>query len=476
MRRQLLHQFIGVVLFSVVLLVLGRSMGLPAAQSSTIAIACLMIYWWVTATFPLAVTALLPAVLLPLFGVIPMAKAIQPYAGTIIFLFLGGFLLALAVEKWGLHRRVALFLLKRIGVSQRGIIAALMIATGFLSMWISNTATAVIMIPIALSLVEVAGGGRDGGKFGMAAMITIAYAANVGGTATVIGSPPNAILVGLTEQSYGRSISFLQWLLVGLPQAIILLTIAYFLLVYWFFPLREKIGEETVRKIDREWEALGPISNTEWRVIWIFLGMLFFWLTGSLINEWAGRKVLTDPMVAVLGGILLFAVPASRQKAAALLEWEDTERLPWGILLLFGGALSLAAALDQTGSVQLIGDLLGQYTALGPVYITLICIATMMFITELMGGTALTAAFVPVLFVIADRMQMDPIQLALPVTIASNCSFMLPIATPPNAIVFSSGHLQVKDMVRVGWLMNLIAIGVIMLLAFSITKWVVVGI
>ncbi len=475
MRTQLVHQIIGITALLLIAFWMGPAIGLDNRQSATVAIAFLMVYWWISETFPLPVTALIPAVLLPLMGVFPMGKAIQPYASTIIFLFLGGFMLALAVEKWGLHRRIALLLLKKIGASQRGIIAALMISTGFLSMWISNTATAVIMIPIAISLVEVVHPGQGNEqkrRFGIVAMIAIAYAANVGGTATIIGSPPNAILVGLSEQFYQRNISFLSWIMIGLPQVIVLLAIAYVLLVYWFFPMREKLADDVGEKIDQQLAELGPLSKTEKRVLYIFSIMLFFWLTGGWINSIVGYKLLTDPMVAIFGGILFFAVPISRQDSKPILEWPDTTRLPWGILLLFGGALSLAAALDQTGSVKLIGNAINQYAHWSPVLITLVCIGTMMFITEMMGGTALTAAFVPVLFAISDQMQIDPIHLALPVTIASNCSFMLPIATPPNAIVFSSGYLDIKDMVRVGWAMNFIAIAVIMLFSFTLLKWI----
>ncbi len=438
----------------------------PDAQK-VLAISAWMLIWWVTESVHLAVTALLPIVLFPLVGVMPVAKAATSYGNRIIFLFMGGFLIALALEKWNLHLRIALIIIKKTGATADGIIFGFMTATALLSMWISNTATTVMMLPIAtivINLLEVNTGlpKERLNNFALSMMLAVAYSANIGGIATLIGTPPNIIHKNFIEKLYHYEISFLDWFMVGFPFAVILLLIMFVILVKVFYPHRLGRLDNPRGVIDQKLRDLGPMSMPERLVLAIFLLTASLWMFSKPIQEleFIQRHHIDihDSTIAMLSGLLMFIVPSGSKESNYLLSWEDTKNLPWGILMLFGGGLSVASALKDVGLIQLVGDTVAAHTELSILLIASILILIMLFMTEVMSNLALTSIFVPVVAGIAIGLGENPLVMTIGVTIASSCAFMLPMATPPNAIVFASGHIKVFQMVKVGFWLNMISI------------------
>jgi sodium-dependent dicarboxylate transporter 2/3/5 len=463
-------------LLCILLLLLPVPDGLSTNAWRILALAALMLAWWITEAVPIFVTALLPMVLTPLLQVADMKTAAAPYANPVVFLFMGGFMLALAMERWNLHRRIALNLVRLTGTNANGIILGFMIATAFLSMWISNTATTVMMLPIALSVVDLLT--RKGERrpmspgqraFAVSLMLGIAYAANIGGTATIIGTPPNVVFAGFIRDTYGFEVSFAQWMALGLPFAVFLLAITYLVLVQVLFrngldrfaDARDLIGEELA--------ALGPMGKGEARTLAVFIVTALAWIFRAQLNQLlgldagAGDITLSDHMIAVLASILLFVVPENWTDNRFLLQWRDTEKLPWGILLLFGGGLSLAASLEAVGIIGLIGDQFANLQTIG-FWIILGLTAVSLFMTEVMSNVALVTVLLPVVGGIAVGLDMEPLFFCIPVTLAASCAFMLPMSTPPNAIVFASGHLRILQMARAGLILNIITIMCIALL------------
>ncbi|MGI9542012.1 MAG: SLC13 family permease [Cyclobacteriaceae bacterium] len=473
--------FLGPILFLLILNLPLPEIFNPQAWK-VIAVAVWMITWWVTEAVPLPVTALLPMILLPLLGVFAVSEATAPYASPIIFLFMGGFLIALAMEKWNLHKRIALSLIKVTGTHANGIILGFMLATAFLSMWISNTATTVMMLPIAMSVIGLIAQANTKvdkasfRKFALALLLGIAYSANVGGAATIIGTPPNVVMVGYLQEFYQYDLAFSQWLWIGIPVSGFLIFLVYFLLVKWLFPsgLGHLEGSQTL--ISRELEALGPISKEEKRVLIIFILTALGWILRQPINHWLepwlGRPLLTDTIIAMSGGTAMFLWPLNLKKSEFLLDWPTTQRLPWGILLLFGGGLCLARAMEVTGIIQWVGDQIssgGPY----PLWLLLFLLITVcLFMTEVMSNVALVTIFLPVVLGIADGLGLPPLLLAAPVTIAASCAFMLPVSTPPNAIVFASGYIEVKDMARGGFILNVLSVITLVIAGLTLVKWV----
>ncbi|NJM94695.1 MAG: DASS family sodium-coupled anion symporter [Cytophagales bacterium] len=456
-------------------LLIPISSGLSSEAIRVLALCNLMLVLWLTEALPLAVTALLPIIILPMSGVMTVQEAANPYASSIIYLFMGGFMLACAIEKWGLHRRVALLILKRIGLSYSGIVAALMISTALISMWISNTATAVIMLPIAVSLIQVVSGtelpqGKTRNNLAISCLLAVAYAANMGGVGTLIGTPPNMILAGLYKNMYGADIDFLKWMLVGVPVLILTLVPAFFLLTRVFFPFRLEVPDTAQAYVDSELAQLGKLSRGERHTLWVFGLAVLLWIFGSWINRWAGYSLLSDPAVALIASILLFVVPGHAPNKP-LLTWSDTQQIPWGILLFFGGALSLANGLETSGFIEFVGHSVQGFTGISPFWLVGLCVIGMLFITEFMGSTPLATVFVPLLFGLADGFGMEKLSLAVPVIIATSGAFMFPMATPPNAIVFASGYVRVQDMARVGLVMNLVCSLVVWLVAYGLVTW-----
>jgi sodium-dependent dicarboxylate transporter 2/3/5 len=391
---------------------------------------------------------------------------------------MGGFLIALAMEKRNLHRRIALNIIRITGTHANGIILGFMIATAFLSMWISNTATTVMMLPIALSVVDLLQDNQEGPpskgyrRFALGLMLSIAYAANIGGTTTIIGTPPNVVFVGYMQEFYDRQIEFGRWLLIGVPVSITLLSITYLMLTRVLFPHRLSRLSGSDDLIKDKLQELGPMSRAEQLVAVIFFLTAFSWIFQSTINDLLGENYLDNTVVAMTGGILMFITPTSFSRNEYVLDWESTQRLPWGILLLFGGGLCLAKGMESTGLVQLVGDKIAGSGNISLWLLLLLLTAFMLFMTEVMSNVALVVIFVPVVLGIADSLEVNPLYLAIPVTLASSCAFMMPISTPPNAVVFSSGYIRMADMVKAGIFLNIISILVLLLVGLTLVQWV----
>ncbi|MTI21823.1 DASS family sodium-coupled anion symporter [Fulvivirga sp. RKSG066] len=460
--------FIGPLLFALLLLLFRNSPEYPLF--CVLAVASWMITWWVTEAIPIPATSLLPIVLLPLLGIFKVSEATAPYASSIIFLFMGGFLIALALEKHNLHKRIALNLLRLTGSSGNGIILGFMAATALLSMWISNTATAVMMLPIALSVAnlllkkDTEKLTRSEKNFSLGLMLSIAYAANIGGSMTLIGTPPNVVMAGYLTEILDYTMTFSSWFGIGLPVGFLLLTITYLLITKLLFKnnLKKITGSEQL--VNSELQKLGKISKSEKLVLTIFAITAFGWIFKQQINQLIGEPLLSDTVTAMAGGLLMFITPVHLKKNKFILKWEDTKKLPWGILLLFGGGMCLARAMEKVGIIQLMGEFVKGQGELPTTLIVLITTAMVLFLTELMSNVALITIFIPVAIGIAQGLGINPLLLVIPATIASSCAFMMPISTPPNAIVFSSGYIKMKQMIRAGFLLNLIAIAVLVLL------------
>jgi len=469
----------GPISFLLILLLVDNDFISPGANK-VLAVALWMIVWWISEAAPVPVTALLPLILFPFLGVMKMSEAAAPYANPIIFLFMGGFMIALGLEKHRLHERIALNLIKFTGTSGNGIILGFLIATGFISMWISNTATAMMMLPIAISVINLLSTERKNSpetettgerNFGIGLMLVIAYAANIGGVATIIGTPPNVVFVGLLDQFYHQKMEFGKWMLVGVPVSLILLAACYLVITKFLFPNKlDKIyGADML--IKNKLAELGSIRHEEKLVLFIFSLTCSLWIFQQPLNLFIGKEILNDTNIAMGGGSLMFIAPSSLKKFTFLLQWRDTEKLAWGILILFGGGLCLAQGLSNAGIIQAVGARIAEQSH-SINWLLLGLITASIFITELMSNVALVQIFIPVVFGIAVNLGLDPILLGMPVTIGASMAFMFPVATPPNAIVFSSGHMKVKDMMRAGIVMNIISVALIYLTAKTLIAWI----
>jgi sodium-dependent dicarboxylate transporter 2/3/5 len=452
--------FLGPVFF--LLILLWPQPLLSTQGDAVIAVALWMVTWWLTEAVSISVTALLPLLLFPLLDIMPIAEVGNNYGSPIIFLFFGGFVMALALEKVNLHRRIALNIIRITGTTPNKVVLGFMIATASLSMWISNTATAVVMLPIAMSVIkllidDVDGFTKKDRNFAVSVLLGIAFSANAGGIATVIGTPPNSILIGLLENEYQIEISFLKWMVFALPFSIIMIGLSYITLVHLIFPSKGLNFSASNEVIQEELRKLGPTRSKEKMVLGIFAVTVSLWIFRALINSVFPSLGLSDTMISMFAAISLFAVPFNLKKGDFILDWKDTEKLAWGILILFGGGLALAKGMSVSGIV----DQVSQSIAAGNFSITAtasLLILLMLFMTELMSNVALVAVLAPVVAGIAIGLGIPMVYLLIPVTMASSCAFMLPMATPPNAIVFASGFIEVKDMVKAGILLNLVAV------------------
>lgn len=465
--------------------------GLPVEGWRTAAVALLMAIWWVTEAIPIPATSLLPLALFPLLGVGAIEQAAVPYANPIIFLLLGGFLLALGMERWGLPRRIALRTIGALGHRPPAVIAGFMIAAAFLSMWVSNTATAMMMLPIGVSVLEFsrrdtrhgrevagrnAGGGSDGepatdveaANFATSLMLGIAYACSIGGLATIVGTPPNAFAVGFLRENYGIDVAFAQWMLLALPVVVVGVALAYLVLTRWVFPtgaLRIPGGREFIRG---QLAQLGPMSAPERRVSVVFGLAALLWIGRPLLT--AVVPGLSDAGIAVGAGLMLFALPSGEGKGRMLLSWDKARELPWGALLLFGGGLSLASSFQRTGLTVWIGSALDGLAAWPPILVVLAVTAVMIFLTELTSNTATAAAFLPLVGSVAVGIGENPLLLIVPAALAATCAFMLPVATGPNIVVYGSGAVTIPQMARAGIVLNLVFIGLITVTAYALAS------
>ncbi|HNP19433.1 MAG TPA: DASS family sodium-coupled anion symporter [Fulvivirga sp.] len=465
--RRTVGIILGPLLFIFIQVLTPTSEVLTSEIISVIALAAWMITWWISEAVPIPVTALLPIVVLPLLGIFTVTEATAPYASPIIFLFMGGFMIALGLEKHNLHLRLALNLLKITGTSGNGIILGFMLATALLSMWISNTATAVMMLPLATSVVALLSKRSDfavtENKFAISLMLCIAYSANIGGTMTLIGTPPNVVMAGYLRQLLHIKVGFAEWMLIGIPTGLILLTCMYFLLTKVLFTNQLKTIDGSAQMITSELNKLGKISKAEKLVLAIFALTTFGWIFKQQINVLFGGHLLTDHITAMIGGILMFSTPIDLKRKEFLMNWEDTSRLPWGILLLFGGGMALANGLAEVGIIDLIGKFVSAQSGLQIIALTAIVTALVLILTEFMSNVALVTILIPVIIGISQGLDINPLILVVPATLASSCAFMMPISTPPNAIVFSSGHIKMRDMLKAGLLLNIISIFILTL-------------
>jgi sodium-dependent dicarboxylate transporter 2/3/5 len=428
-----------------------------------------MALWWMTEAMPIPVTSLLPLLVFPPLGVASMDAAASPYANPLIFLFLGGFLLALAMQRWGLHRRLALRVVRAVGTRPRAIVGGFLASTAILSMGVSNTATTMMMLPIGLSIAQLAPGGpgrEDEENFATALMLAIAYGSSIGGMATLIGTPTNALIAGFFAETYGVTIGFAQWLVVGLPIMLAGLPLAHLVLTRVVFPIRmtELAGGREL--ILAELRKLGPMSRPERRVALVFGLVAVLWVTQPLYERWVPG--VGDTGIAMLGALLLFLLPAGDEDGEPLLDWTTAESLPWGVLLLFGGGLSLAAAVATTGLAGWIGASLGGLAVLPGWAIVALAAGVVLLLTELTSNTATAAAFLPVMAALAAGIGRNPLLLAVPTVLAASCAFMLPVATPPNAIVYGSGRVTIPQMARAGVVLNLCFLVLIVVLTYAL--------
>ena len=427
--------------------------------------------WWITEAIPIAATALLPIVLFPLTGSLNIASTTASFGHKFVFLYLGGFIIAIAIEKWNLHKRIALNIINIIGSNIHKIILGFMLATAFLSMWISNTATSVMMLPIGIAIIKQL---KDNPKtdenenliFGKALMLAIAYSASIGGISTLIGTPPNLVLAGIISETYGYEITFSQWFIFGFPISIILLFICWKYLTQLAFTFKQKEFPGGKQEIKRLLITLGKMSYEEKVVAIIFALTAFCWITRSVLL----KKILPqidDTIIAILFAVILFIIP-SKTKHKKLLSWEDTKRLPWGIILLFGGGMALAKGFETSGLALWIGNQMTTLSGIHTIVLILLLIAAVNFLTEITSNLATTAMLLPVLAPMALTIDIHPFALMVAAAVAASCAFMLPVATPPNAVVFGSGYLRIPDMVSKGVVMNIISIIILTLFVYFV--------
>ncbi len=447
------------------------------SQQGHLVLACTfwIALWWITEAIPIAVTAILPIVLFPLTGSLSLDETTACFGHKYIFLYVGGFMLAIAIERWNLHKRIALNIIGIIGTNMKSIVLGFMLATGFLSMWISNTATTVMMIPIGMAIISQLKDNpqmdsADTQTFGKMLMLSIAYSASIGGLATLIGTPPNLVLAGIIKEQYEVEITFATWMMFGLPVSVIMLAICWKYLTNYAFTIKTTVFPGGKAEIKKQLIALGKVSYEERAVFAVFILTAFAWISRSFLLE---RFIvgLDDTIIAVAAGLVLFVIPSSNEKDRALLTWEEAVKLPWGILLLFGGGLALAEAFKASGLAVWIGSQLSLLDGVMLILVLLILIASINFLTEITSNLATTAMILPILASLSIAINVHPYILMVGATLAASCAFMLPVATPPNAVVFGSGYLKIYDIVKAGIWLNILSIILLTLMVYFLLPY-----
>jgi len=476
--RQLAGFFLGPSLF-LMLLLLPTPGDMPPAAFRVMAVTALMAVWWITEAIPIAATALLPIILFPFLGVMSTADATVSYANHLIYLFLGGFLIAVTMEKWNLHKRIALHTISIVGVSPRRMILGFMLATALLSMWISNTATAMMMLPIGMAVISQVSrirqmrqeGQSDSPDtdrhFGIALMLGIAYAASIGGVATLIGTPPNAILAGMVEELYGLKISFAGWMAFGLPLSVVMLTIAWLYLTRIAFCCGADVVPGARQIIRRELSELGRISKEERWVLVVFASVALAWITRGFVSLPA-LSLVSDSSIAIAGALLLFIIPSNFRKGEFLLDWKTAKGIPWDIIILFGGGFALAKGFSDSGLTAWIALQLKAMEGMTLILIIAAVTMVVIMLTEVTSNTATATLVIPLMGAMAEAIGVNVYSLMVPAAIAASYAFMLPVATPPNAIVFSSRYVTIPQMARAGLWLNLVAMVLITLFVFLV--------
>jgi len=464
----------GPLLF-LILIFLPQPEGLSEQGMMVAGIAVLMAVWWITEAIPIPATALIPIVLYPLLDVMSPANVTQSYAHHLIFLFMGGFMIAVTVEKWNLHQRIALNTIRIVGMTPDRIILGFMIATAFLSMWISNTASTMMMLTVGLAVLHKIAEEIDADdtthnidtreghfRFGIALMLGIGYSASIGGISTLIGTAPNLVFAGIVEETYGISINFLQWMSFGVPLAIVMLAITWFYLTRIAYPSEIDHlpgGEETIRK---EIEALGKISSQEKKVLFVFCGVAAAWILRGVLDIKA-LELIKDSTIAMAGALLLFVIPSNWHRREFLLDWKTAVTIPWDILILFGGGFALAKGFSETGLTTFLAGQLSILQGSNILFIIAVVTLLVIFLTELTSNTATASLTLPIMAALAGAMQIHPYGLMVATVIAASFAFMLPVATPPNAIIFSSRYVTIPQMMKAGIWLNLIGVALISL-------------
>jgi len=462
--------FLGPLMFIIIILFFHPE-GLNKPSNAILASAVWVAIWWITEALHLAVTALLPILLFPLSGGMALKATTASYGHKYIFLFIGGFILAIAIEKWSLHKRIALTIIKIVGTNVINIILGFMIATAFLSMWISNTATAVMILPVGMAIILQLKDNPDtivdeNLIFGKALMLAIAYSASIGGMATLIGTPPNLVLAGVVQESYGVEITFFQWFVFGFPISVLFLFIAWVYLTKFAFKFKQKEFPGGSAEIIKQLKALGDITFEEKMIFAVFILTAFAWISRSFLLQKIAPEI-DDTIIAICAAMVLFLLPSSR-KGKPIMSWNDAVKLPWDILLLFGGGMALALGFESSGLALWIGNQIIALSTVPLILLLFILIASVNFITEITSNLATTAMLLPVLVSLANAIGVHPYLLLVSATVAASCAFMLPVATPPNAVVFGSGYLKIGDMIKKGIWMNIITIILLTLIVYYV--------
>lgn len=467
----------------------GKATAFTHAGRATLAMLVWMAVWWMTEAVEIEVTALLPVVAFPLFGVRPIAATAAPYASDVVFLFLGGFVLALAIQRWGLDRRIAFLTLRLVGTTPARLVAGMLVSTAAISMWVSNTAAAAMMVPIALAVVKLVLQRRTGRtlepgqpipvdrvderNFALCLVLSIAYGASIGGVATLIGSPPNGIAARFIQQTYGIEVTFARWLAIGLPLTALLLPLTWFILVRVVYPSKLGPIEAGREYLDESIRKLGPLSRAEKLTLAVFAVTVFLWVTrpwlaAIRIGDVAPFAGLGDAMIAIGAAIALFLLPVDRKRGVRAMDWEHAIRLPWGVLILFGGGLTLAGAVEANGVTGFLASGASDLRGLPPLAVVLAVVTFSVFATEMASNTALVSLLLPILAAVAPALGVPPQLVLIPCALAASFAFMMPVGTPPNAIVFGTGLVTIPQMCKAGIVLNLAGVVLVTAVAYFI--------
>jgi len=474
--RQRYGLFAGPLLF-LLLLIMPTPEGMSTDAQRILAGTAWMAVWWISEAIPIPVTSLLPIVLFPLTGAMPVGETTASYANPNVFLFMGGFMIAVCMEKWNLHRRIALLIINFVGTSPNNLILGFMVATGFLSMWISNTATTMMMLPIGLAVIYQVGNlvheqgikGIDTSKgkfnFGTCLMLCIGYSASIGGVATLIGTPPNIIFAGAAEEMFGVTIGFAHWMAFGFPISIVFMFLAWYYMTRFAYPTNLKDIPGSRQVIRSELKELGPTTKEEKLIAGVFIFVAVAWISRAfiLVNYF---PMINDALIAVLGAVVTFLIPVNLKKGQFLNDWETAVKVPWGILLLFGGGLAIAAGFSGSGLAEWIGLQLSILEGSSMLIIMLAVVALVIYLTEITSNTATTSMMMPIMAAMAVAMGVHPYAMMITAAAAASYAFMLPVATPPNAVIFGSGYITIPQMVKAGIWLNMLGVVVITLFAY----------
>lgn len=478
---QYIGLFLGPVIFVLMMLFSTSQSTMPAVAWNVAAVALWMAVWWATEAIPVAATAFMPIIAFPFLSISSVAETTSAYANPIIYLFLGAFILALAVERWNLHKRIALAILSYTGTDGKRLIGGFMIVAALLSMWMTNTSTTMMLMPIALSVAKVIAdnnrhlSSQTTQSFQTAMLLGLAYAATIGGMATLVGTPPNALLAAFLNEQYAIKITFANWMLVGVPLMLCLLPLAWYSLTHWSFKVDIPASPSVDAHLASLRNELGAMTKAEKRVAIVFASVVLFWIIRRPISTFFGIDFLSDTGIVMTAALLLFVLPSGNTNQRQLIIWDDVSRLPWGVLILFGGGLSLAAAVSSSGLATWLGSHLSYMDAFGVFALVIAATALVIFLTELTSNVATTATFLPVVAAVALELGVSPLLLCVPITLAASCAFMMPVATPPNAIVFASGLIKIPQMVKAGLLINLFGLVILSLIAVWLAPLVFTG-